>query len=177
MAKGLQLVAAVLALTACGGGLSQQMENPKDAEVSLICGYIDMQDGPCWLHWFNLKQVLPKVDKPYYWFRIDEGTFYAEYIPLGSFQLSEFGGDGSWPSNTRYTFKFPQQMEGLRLEKPGLYYLGSFKMKDEGNFFKSKYDIDLAETPTERQILEKILLHAKGTEWEERLRKRLEELK
>ena len=177
MARLLPAILAAAFLSACGGGLSQQMENPKDPDASLICGHIDMKDGPCWLHWFTMKQVLPKVEKPYYNFRIDEGTFYAEYIPPGSFQLSEFGGDGSWPSTTRYTFKFPQQLQGLRLEKPGIYYIGSFKMTDEGSFFKSKYDIELAKTPTEREVLEKLLLRAKGTEWEERLRQRLEELK
>jgi len=177
MARLLPALLAAAALSACGGGLPQQMENQKDPETSLIVGHIDMKDGPCWLHWFSMKQVMPKVEKPYFNFRIDEGTFYAEYIPLGSFQLSDFGGDGSWPSNTRYTFRFPQQLQGLRLEKPGIYYLGSFKMTDEGNFFKSKYDIELAKTPSERDVLEKILPHAKGTDWEERLRLRLEELK
>jgi len=177
MVRLLPAVAAALFLSACGGGMSQQMEEPKDSDRSIVFGHIDMKNGPCWLHWFNMKQVLPKVEKPYYWFRIDEGTFYAEYIPLGSFQLSEFGGDGSWPSNTRYTFRFPQQLEGLRLEKPGIYYIGSFKMTDEGSFFKSKYDIELAQTPSEREVIEKILPRAKGTQWEERLKRRLEELK
>jgi hypothetical protein len=170
-------VLSFLFVAACGGGLPLQMEDGKDPDASFVYGYIDMQDGPCWLHFFNMKQVLPKTDKPYWHFRIDEGAFYAEYIPLGSFQLSELGGQDSWPGNTHYTWRFPQQLEGLRLEKPGIYYIGSFKMIDQGSFFKSKYDITPAEKPTEREILERLLPHAKGTKWDERLRKRLEELK
>lgn len=169
------VVVLVGSLAACGG-LSRDLDEPKDPERSMVYGYVDMSDGPCWMDWFAMKQVLPKVEKPYYYFRIDDGAFYAEYVPLGSFQLSEFGGKKTLGS-TLYTFRFPQQLEGLRIEKPGLYFIGSFKMKDEGNLFKSKYDIDLAEKPTEREILEKILPHAKGTAWEDRLRKRLEGLK
>lgn len=169
-------IGAVVFLAACGGGLPREMEEPKGPDVSLVYGYVDMTDGPCWMSWFNMKQVLPKAEKPYWYFRILDGAFYAEYIPLGSFQLSEFGGADSWPGNTIYTFKFPQQLEGLRIEKPGLYYLGAFKFKDEGSFFKSKYEIDLAKTPTEREVLEKILPYAKGTQWDGRLRRRLEEI-
>ena len=171
------ILAAVVSLTACGGGLSPKMEEPKDADRSLLYGYIDMKDGPCWMSWFTMKQVLPAVEKPFYNFRIHEGAFYAEYIPLGSFQYSEFGGQGSWPKQYIYTFKFPQQLQGLRIEKPGLYYIGTFKMKDLGSFFKSKYDIDVAEAPSEREILEKILPFAAGTQWDERVRGRLEQLK
>lgn len=175
--KAILAVTAALSLAACGGGMSPQMEDQKDPEVSLVYGYIDMSDGPCWMSWFNMKQVLPKVEKPYYNFRIHEGAFYAEWLPPGSFQFSGFGGSASWPGNTIYTFRFPQQLEGFRIEKPGLYYVGTYKMKDEGSFFKSKYDIGPAETPSERQILENILPFAKGTQWDAKVRERLEQLK
>ena len=178
MLKLLGVAAPVLLLAACGGGLSQQMEDPKDLDASLVYGYIDMADGPCWLQWFNMHQVSPKVEKPYVNFRIDEGVFYAEFVPLGSFQLHELGGWGSFPhGNTSYNFMFPKQAEGLRIEKPGMYYIGCFKMKDIGNFFKSKYDIDLSETPGEREVLSKMLPHAKGTLWEADIRRRMEALK
>src|SRR5579872_3008902 len=138
MLKLFPVATAVLFLGACGGGLSRQMEDPKDPDASLVYGYIDMTDGPCWLEWFNMHQIQPKVEKPYVNFRIDEGVFYAEYVPPGSFQLHELGGSGTFPhGNTSYNFMFPKQGQGLRIEKPGLYYLGSFKMKDIGNFFKS----------------------------------------
>jgi hypothetical protein len=175
MLKLIPTAASVLLLAACGG-LSKQMEEPKDSDRSLVYGYVDMTDGPCWMDWFSMKQVLPKVEKPYLGFRVCDGAFYAEYIPLGSFQLSHFGGTKTL-GNTIYTFNFPQQLPGLRIEKPGLYYVGAFKMKEEGNFFKSKYDIDLAEKPTEREVIEKILPYAKGTEWDDWLRRRLKELK
>ena len=175
--RWMAVVAPVIFLAACGGGRPRQMEEPKNADVSLLYGHIDMNDGPCWVSWFTMKQVLPEVEKPFWNFRVHDGAFYAEYIPLGSFQFSEFGGQDSWPGNTIYTFKFPQQLQGLRIEKPGLYYLGSYKMKDEGSFFTSKYDIDVAEKPTEKEILEKILPYAGGTQWDERIRKRLEEMK
>lgn len=175
--RWIPVVAVVALLAACGGGLPREMEEPKSADVSLLYGHVDMTDGPCWMSWFTMKQVLPEVEKPFWNFRIHEGAFYAEYIPLGSFQFSEFGGQASWPGNTIYTFKFPQQLQGLRIEKPGLYYLGSYRMKDESSFFKAKYDIDVSEKPSEREVLEKILPYAAKTSWEERVRKRLEELK
>jgi len=175
MLKLIPIAASALLLAACGG-LSKQMEEPKDSDRSLVYGYVDMEDGPCPLDWFNMKQVLPKVEEPYWGFRTADGAFYAEYIPLGSFQLWSFGGAKTF-GNTFWTFKFPQQLPGLRIEKPGLYFVGSFRMKDEGNFFKSKYDIDLADKPTEREVIEKILPYAKGTEWDDWLRRRLKELK
>ena len=161
-------IAASLLLAACGG-LSRHMDEPKDPERSLVYGFVDMSDGPCPLDWFSMKQVKPKVEEPYYSFRTCDGAFYAEYIPLGSFQLSKFGGAKTL-GNTFYSFVFPQQLPGLRIEKPGLYYVGTFKMKDLGNFFKSKYDIDLAEKPTEREILEIMLPRAKGTAWDAKIR-------
>ncbi|MBV8881496.1 MAG: hypothetical protein JO332_16135 [Planctomycetaceae bacterium] len=178
MRKLFPAAASIVLLAACGGGLSRQMENPEDPQASLVYGYIDMADGPCWLEWFNMKQVAPKVEKPFYHFRVDDGVFYAEYIPIGSFQLNEFGGWGTFPhGNTMYSFFFPKQLQGLRIEKPGIYYIGALKMKDEGNFFKSKYDIDVAEKPSEREVLEKLVPHAKGTTVEARLLQRLGELK
>jgi hypothetical protein len=178
MLKLIPIAASVLALAACGSGMSPQMEDQKDPDCSLVYGYIDMTNGPCWLQWFYLHQVLPKTEKPFFNFRVDEGAFYAEFVVSGSYQLHELGGWGSWPNgNTSYNFLFPKQAEGLRIEKPGLYYIGSYKMKDLGNFFKSKYDIELAETPSEREVLSKVLPHAKGTIWEERIRQRLETLK
>jgi hypothetical protein len=176
MFKVLPAVASALFLSACGGGLSQQMEDGKDPKASMIYGYIDMANGPCWMEWFRLKQVLPKSEEPYVSFRVDDGAFYAEYIPPGSYQLHEFGGAGSWPNNAFYAFRFPAQMEGIRVDEPSLIYVGAFKMKNIGNFFGAKYDVDFVKTPTEREVLTKILPHAKGTVWEQRLRRRLEQL-
>lgn len=99
-------------------------------------------------------------------------------MPTGSYPFHAFGGHDAFPINRRfYTFRFPQQHPGFRIEEPGIYFLGSYKVKDTGTIFSSNYEIGVVSTPAERQVLEKILPHTQGTLWEARLRRRLEDLK
>jgi hypothetical protein len=174
MLKLIPVAASTLLLAACGG-ISRQMNEPRDPERSLVYGYVDVKDGPCDMDEFAMRQVLPKVEDGGYFFRVDDGAFYAEYISPGSYQMGLLRGWGWFPGgNVRHTLGFPQQAEGLRIDRPGLYFVGSFKIKDLG---KRKFDVEVCEKPTEREILEKILPHAGGTVWESRVRQRMDELK
>jgi hypothetical protein len=166
---------AVSLLTGCAGtkGLSEM-----DGANALVFGYIDMAEAPAKeLTAFSLRQVLPNTDKPFWHMRTHEGVFYLENLPLGSYQLSRFGGPGGMLSSASfYWFDFPRQSEGFRVAKPGIHYLGSFKYKKAGSFFNPKFDIEPLKTPGEREAIEKILEYSKNTKWDAQLRVRLAQL-
>ena len=166
---GVFLVA--LALGGCGGS---KMMDEMESHNSMVFGYIDMSDSPASeLAAFSLRQVAPKTDKPYWNMRVHEGVFYLENVTPGSYQLNQFGGPGGFFSSASfYWFNFPRQSEGFRIRKPGIYYLGAFKYKKAGSFWNPKFDIEPVKSPSEREVIEKILEFSKDTKWEGQLRSR-----
>ena len=176
----LLLVLASIFTIGCGG-ISKQLETNDPGSTSLVYGHIDMGKAPCELGWLDLKQVLPVTDKPYWHVRIDKGAFYDETIRPGSYQMSGLGGAGKgfliFSSNTVYTFNFPVQTEGFRVDQPGkLHYLGSWKITSKGDFFSSSYSIVPTASPTEKEILEIVLPRSKGTQWEGMIQRRIRKL-
>lgn len=167
----------VMLISGCSShrALTEQIDPSKS---SLVFGYIDMDSSPATkLTAFSLKQVLPKTDEPYWNMRTYEGVFYLENMIPGSYQFYQFGGPGGFFSSASfYWFNFPSQTDGFRINKPALYYIGSFKYKKAGSFFNEKFDIVPIESPGEREAIEKILQYSAGTGWEVLLRKRLQQL-
>jgi hypothetical protein len=113
--------------------------------------------------------------------RHDKGAFYNETIEPGSYQLSGLGGRGKgfliFASNDIYKFTFPAQAEGIRASQAGkLYYIGSYKLMSKGDLFSQTYYIVPSKSPTPKEILEMILPHAKGNQWEPLIERRIKEL-
>jgi hypothetical protein len=178
--------AIFLLFTACSTA-DRYVKEVENDDSSFVFGYIDMEDSPTHLKNFSVRQVLPKKQRSKWNFRTYDGAFYMENVPPGSYQLANFGGPGGLSIGgcvitggrggvSYYTFVFPRQSGGFRLEKPGIYFIGSYKYKETGDFFDTKFDVEEIKSPTEREVLEKILPYCKGTGWEKRLQERLEEL-
>ncbi len=180
-----RLWVAVLAVVAValGGCTSNKIKDDKEsASKSLIFGYVDMHEAPTDLDWLSMRQVLPKTDKPYWYEFTDDGMFWNSHLGNGAYQMYAFGGHSGW-RNADYTFELPRQYaEGLRvkIDKPGIYYLGSYKyIKVKTGFFEQdKFDFVPVKSPSERELLERLLKdYTRGPEWEARIRKHLAELK
>ncbi len=167
---------------ALGGCASNKIKDGDDAaSKSLVFGYVDMDDAPVGLGWVTIRQVLPKSDKPYWYEATDDGMFWNSHHTTGAYQFSSFGGHRMF-GNVDYTFELPRQYaEQLRvkIDKPGIYFLGSYKyVKVKTGFFEQeKFDFAPVKSPTERELLERLLKdYTRGPEWEARIKRRIAEL-
>ena len=181
------LLAAALVTGGCTG--HRFLTEAEGDTRSLAFGFIDMSEAPSNLNYFNLKQVRPKTDKPYRQMRLDgTGMFYIENLPVGSYQVSDFGGPCRrfllfcFHSADFYEYTFPEHGRNetaARITRPGIYFLGAYKYEPvKTSWFKpDQFDIARIESPTEAELLERLLPYATGTQWESIVRSRLARLK
>lgn len=158
-------------MVSCGAG-SKHLENPSRENVSFVFGYLDMGDAPTELGWLDLERVSPRSEERFYHLRIDEGVFYGEFIDPGSYVLSGFGGEGDmFTPRTVYNVPLQKSPFKLVIDKPGVYFLGSWKYQDieTGMFEAGKYDLVETPRPSAREVIGRILPHAKGTKWDDYL--------
>lgn len=183
--KSRMLLGVLIVITFVLGGCADQriIRNNMDdvATASLVFGYVDMEDAPVDLRWISLKQIMPKTDKPYWNAATDDGMFWGSHFKPGAYQMDSFGGFSSW-RNANFTFSFPQQnMDEYRFKidnKPGIHFIGSYKYKEveTGFFEQGKFDLVAVNSPTERELLERLLEFTEDKTWEARIRKRIKEL-
>jgi hypothetical protein len=183
--KNMLLAACLIFITAllhgCGGGLSKMVKEQDSPDTALLFGYIDMDDAPSNLESVSLRQYAAKDGEPYIPMRADgEGLFYRENVPKGSYGLYTFGGRG-WTlgcgsfMKQRYYYNFPDEgfkYSQFRLANSGPFFLGSYKMKK----IKGKYEFEDADSPTEKELLTRLLAYTGGTKWENVIKKRLKQL-
>ena len=175
-------IAILIVMTFALGGCADRMIRDEDdsASKSLVFGYVDMQEAPVSLDWLTIRQVLPKTDKPYWHASTDDGMFWNPHIKGGAYQMDAFGGHSGW-RNANYTFSFPRQYaEGgrFKIQKSGIYFLGSYKYKDvkTGIFEPGKFDFERVDSPTERELLERLLKFTESNAWKARINQRIAEL-
>ena len=176
----LLLWAAVL-LTGCGGGTFQK---PETQNESIIIGYIDMDDAPGSFNGVSMKKLQPAEKKPYYNFATQDGIFYRGHVPFGVYKMDSFTSFSSF-KNTSYSFNFPQSGRSeldLKITKPGVYFVGSWKFKKvdvsakEWLFGRGKFDLVRIGKPTELELLKKIQSEAKEPYWADLIKRRIAEL-
>jgi hypothetical protein len=177
----LLLVAAAGLAAGCGGGGHGRDIN--DPANSLVFGYVDMGDAPTKVTGAHIMQVAPPTEKPYWGTDVREGLFYTYYLPMGSYKLASLHGSSFLRGEHRYTF--PRQGGGdtaVRVDKPGIYFLGSYKYKNvkTGVFEQGKFDIERVSKPTEAELLQRLLdtdPQIKGSVWADKIRSRIARLK
>src|SRR5215471_8224069 len=160
MRNRIWLVLALLALALSAGCASSGHErNINDPTNSLVFGYVDMDDAPTGISYASVQQVAPPSEAPYWSLSVRKGLFYSAYLPPGSYQLSKFGGSGFWAGENVYSFPRQGNQTALRIEKPGIYFLGSFKYKTEksGMFETPKFSMQKVSQPGEAELLKRIL--------------------
>lgn len=166
-------------LAGCASGPTRDINDPTN---SLVFGYIDMSDAPTGVSYAWIMQVAPPSNEPYWGMGVQDGLFYSSYLPPGSYQLSAVGGSSFWKGEHRYNFPRQGNQTQLRITKPGIYFLGSFKYKKvkTGMFEGGKFAIEKANKPTEAELLKRLLEKdgdVKNSAWSAKIRARLAQLK
>ena len=167
---------------------SSDMDEQESKNSILIFGYLNDKDAPFTMKWGDVKQVRPATDEPIKDFRSNnEGLFYLENLPLGSYKIMTLGGPEKGLSNSFYDWDLPQTRDDaafkrmeIRAKKPGLYFVGSYritKLKDGGLFGTDKYETVATKEVSEKKALKKLLTYAGGTKWQKIIEKRLKQLK
>ena len=162
-----------LGLAGCATDEHPSLRDINRPETSLLYGYMDMTEAPSGMSYFDMKNF-PAYDT-YYDFEVDKGLFYHEAVPPGTYQLNEFGGRSAFlliffPTLHRYSFLNPDAK--FKIATPSMYYLGSFKyVRDKDNF-----DIARIKSPSEGDLLLRLLPKVRGTKWEGTILGRLKTL-
>lgn len=177
------LIGSMFFLTGCvfhlGAGdiLDQQTETLKGKNSSFVYGYIDMKNTDVELEYVLLSQIAPKTDDPDHWTRVQDGIFYLENVPPGTYRLVRFGGvevgmfcGGSLfcrdPHN--YYFNDNSQNINVTIKKSGVYYMGAYEytLVDSGSIFiPDTFKLVKIAKPTEKESLKIILPNTQKTDW------------
>jgi hypothetical protein len=139
----------------------------------------------------------PPTESPYWSMGIDKGLFYNPFVQPGSYQLSSFAGSSLSRGSYEYHFSRQGRNEtAVRIQKPGIYFLGSHKYVQvrKGSMFKqAKFSIERVSEPSEAELLRRILedtmkiqkaknyegprkIKVEDTRWAALIRARLQEL-
>jgi hypothetical protein len=174
------LFAAAAALVGCGGGGHGRDIN--DPSNSLVFGYVDMADAPTKISGAQIMQVAPPTEKPYWGTDVREGLFYTYYLPPGSYKLATLHGSSFLRGEYRYSFPRQGGEQGVRIDKPGIYFLGAYKYQNvkTGMFEQSKFDIQRVQKPSEADLLQRLLdtdPEIKGSVWADKIKQRIARLK
>ena len=176
----LALALAVSLLAGCaGGGHGRDINDPSN---SLVFGYVDMADAPTKISGAQIMQVAPPTDKPYWGTDVRDGMFYTYYLPPGSYKLATLHGSSFLRGEYRYSFPRQGAEQGVRIDKPGIYFLGSYKYQNvkTGMFEQSKFDIQRVKSPTEAELLQRMLdadPELRSSAWADKIRARIARLK
>jgi hypothetical protein len=181
-------------------------EDIEKPNVALLYGYMDMTDAPSPMDYFEIKQVKPEAGKGAEWgfgckdLGDKKFLFYHQAIPVGTYQLDEFGGTSTVGflifilSRTlhKYSFMGADSMNpdlknpgketndsSLVIDEPGIYFLGRFKYvkvkeKDEDESFS----IEKISTPSQGEVIQQLYKHmdVKGTKWDKMLLDQMKKL-
>lgn len=182
------IIIAFLFSAGCGGGF-KKIRNPKQPDSSLVYGHFDISDAHGPLTYVDLRQIRPVQRKIRGWIKhtyiTKQAHFFNNNVRPGSYVLSSFGTIKSgFGGTTVYTYPLPNygdEVLGFRVsDKPKLIFLGSYKYikGKKGKWFTpGSFDIKRVNKPTEKEILQDLLLLSKGTKWEPLIMDRIKELK
>lgn len=180
------MLVSLLALTACGPSKSvKEMESPNSV---LVYGFITDDDSgrPSDFTWIQLAEKT-RGGTSYVRIRTDEkGLFYGENLPLAQYQVHRFAWGGApigsgaamGSSVSIYSLGDEKNPTVLQAKTPGLKYAGSFGygLVKTGFFSQPKFSFKRVSTPTEKEVLQKLLRYVKGTKWEDQVKNRMAEL-
>lgn len=175
------LLALTLLLAACGSSSIGPERDINDPTNSLVFAYVDMSEAPTKIDGASLK---PQGEEGYWHMNVaKDGQLLSQpYLPPGSYQLSQLEGSGFFAGNNVYRFPaYGRNETSVRIQKPGIYFLGSFRYAKvkTGFFEESKFAIQRTNQPSELELLQRLEKESwvKGTQWEARIRSRIAELR
>lgn len=183
MKQWLRLVLGLVTVVFLAGCASSGPERDiNDPANSLVFGYIDMDGAPTGVNAASVMQVAPPSETPYWALAVTKGLFVNAYLPPGSYQLSSFSGSGFFAGQHEYIMPRQGNETSLRIVKPGIYFLGSYKYGKvkTGIFEQGKFSIKKTDNPTEAELLKRVLDESDGirqSAWGNKIRARLAQLK
>lgn len=176
--------AGLLTLLVVGCATSHPID-PKDQSLSLVYGYIDMKDAPSSLGWVHI--TLYDGKNTGYFTEVHDGLFFHLGVKPGPYQVDRFGRYATFLSNTDYSYDFGtrgRNETAIRIDKPGVYFMGAYKYVDvpTGWFEQDKFRMERTTTPTERELLTRVLAmlqndHAQYTLQIDTVKQRLAQLR
>lgn len=177
-ARFASLLFAGALLAGCASDTIGPERDLNDPTNSLVFVYVDMADAPTGIDDATLK---PQGEEGYWHLVVEDGLMYQRYLPNGSYQFSRLAGSSFLHGEVLYDFPvYGQNASAIRIQKPGIYFLGSFKYKEvkTGFFEQAKFDIERVDSPTELELLNRLLKEdwVKGSQWDARIRARIAEL-
>lgn len=155
--------------------------NVNDPTNSLVFGFIDMTEAPTNILYCKIPEISPSSEGSW-GCSVSNGLFYNQYLPLGNYQVTEISGEG-FMGGGKHRYSIPRQGNptSVRISKPGIYFLGSYKYKNAktGIFEQGKFSIEKLSKPTQVDLLKRLLEteDIKNTAWVNKIRARLAELK
>lgn len=157
------------------GCATKDLVAPHKDDVSLVFGYIDMQDAPSKkIDHARIKSVQPNLPGEKMVYSVDNVLF-TPFLRPGKYKFTRLtsyhlGGN----SGTDYDLGYQGRSEmDPVIKKPGVYYFGSYKYVsgDDG------FTFERIEKPDEKSLLLKIKPYAKHDYWIKMINTRLDELK
>ncbi len=151
------LLIMIFVINGCGG---TKPSDPKDPTLSLVFGYIDMEDAPSSMGWLTIKQHKPKPQMVY-GCAIDDGLFWNTGVRIGSHRVEGFGKIHGFLGRKNYYYAAIPETQ-IRIKRPGLYFMGAYKFKvvKKSNWFTGgggKFKLVRVKSPSERKLLKKLL--------------------
>lgn len=179
----LLLLSAVFLASGCGGSVS--LRNPSSPSHSLLYGHLNTATsgtGNCWL---SIREISSGKRGKRYMAECDEmGYFWASNIPPGKYHIEKFGNHMKVFNDEGYMRVIKNMREfrestRMTIRKPGIYYMGTFRVTTggSGSFGSGSQKVVRAERPDERKVLRRLLQVAAGTDWDERINRRMRSLK
>ena len=178
LATGLLTLSFLLA----GCGSSGPVRDINDPTNSLVFGYVDMDEAATSVDAAWMQQIAPPSETPYWSMGVKNGLFYQSRLPPGSYQMSNFYGSGFFAGENRYNFPRQGNETSMRISKPDIYFIGSFKYRKikTSIFEQDKFAIEKINKPSEAELLKRILDEnndIRESAWGEKIRARLAQLK
>lgn len=195
---GFFLLSSILLLGGCVIP-AKGVYDPKDASRSVVFGFVDMSEAPLNADIDDVILARLDVKKPQMIRAFPDyldgvtvnprrpGYFWANDLVPGQYQLAEIaavvmrGGNstnaayGAAGGYVRNVFSFPPDQRNatfVNIQKPGLYYLGAYKLTGDGKGFR----FDRIKRPMEKEALQRLLHRNYSPYWKPIIENRLADL-
>lgn len=163
----LRMTAMALIFSGCASGW-RELTQEERRTGSFVFLYIDTTEMDGNLARVIMRQVKAGEQATTWGFNIEDDRYiWFDGLARGNYMLDNYGGPGGfkacgmyWCSNTHYTYRFPKQGSGFRLQEQGVHFLGAFRhvpIEGEGFFDPDKFELERIKEPSEKEILGAIL--------------------
>lgn len=185
------LGAVLLLLSGFSGRMTCEPQQNTSDTLSVFFGYIDTEQVSVSLEWVDMLRVDTEPEEVIT-LKARDGIFWGEGISTGTYRYMRFGGSDSTGA-VRRTFLFPPEgvsweesgpdnpaqippdfgQRKLIVSEPAVYYLGSRRITSIGT---TRHRVMTTGKPTEKEIIEKLLIMIEKPGLKEILKKRLAEI-